>query len=265
MNKQNVDTYYRNDICNLLLWHLQRAGRDAEKDKSAPFEDAYRKKLKLQTVTSWKKLRACIDLFEDTEYAIISAFMYQLGDKTIKNQDFGEKNLRLYGILNAVYLQISAINGLANLFHYPNPKSIEKEFRELSIYSLRGIAGSHTINYELNSEFLNENNGINKITSFRIVQVHLNKTGDRIVAIDENNIQIEFNLLEELHKYKEFSTSYLIKIINHSIESLVTKKSDRIEMINKLSELTSNQIDYHEINENKKYIEKIKKRYKKYL
>ncbi|WP_373496206.1 hypothetical protein [Aquiflexum sp.] len=260
-----MDTYYRNDICNLLLWHLQRAGREVEKEKSSKFEESYKKRLKFQKTTDWKKFRACIDLFEDTEYAIISAFMFQLGDLNNKNRDFGEMNIRLYGILNAFYLQIYSIIGLATLLHYPNPKSIEKRFKDLPIYKLRGIAGSHTINFQLDSELLEDKKEIDKITSFRIVQAYLNKSGNKIVVIDENNIQFEFNLLETLSEYKEISTEYLINIINHSIESLVLKKADRIEMNNRLSELTSNLIDYSEINENKKYGEKIKKRYKKYL
>jgi hypothetical protein len=265
VSKNVQDTYYRNDICNLLLWHLQRAGREAEREKSDNFEESYKKRLKFQKISDWKKFRACIDLFEDSEYAIISAFMFQLGKKSSKNRDFGEKYIRLYGTLNAFYLQIYSIIELAKLLHYPNPKSIENHFKELPIYRLRGIAGSHTVNYQLDSELLNDKQGINRFTSFRIVSVYLNNTGDKIVAIDQNDIQFEFNLLEELHKYKDISTTYLIQIIHHSIESLVSKKTDRVEMNNRLSELISNQIDYREIDENKKYVEKIKKRLKKYL
>jgi hypothetical protein len=102
----------------------------------------------------------------------------------------------------------------------------------LPIYRLRGIAGSHTVNYQFDSDLLIDKQGINRYTSFRIVSVYLNNTGDKIVAIDENDIEFEFNLLEELHKYKDISTTYLIQIIHHSIESLVSKKTDRVEMNN---------------------------------
>jgi hypothetical protein len=84
------------------------------------------------------------------------------------------------------------------------------------------------------------------------------------VTVDENNIEFEFNLLTVLNEYKETSSDFLIKIINHSIESLVSNKNDKIEMKNRLTEITSNLIDYNTINKNKKYVNNIKKRYSKY-
>jgi len=260
---RNCDTFYRNDLCNILLWHLQLAGREAEKLKTVDFEESYRKLLKFQSKTEWKKFRACIDLFEDTEYAIVSAYMYQLGNKRNKNHDFGEKNIRLYGILNAFYLQMYSLIGLAKILHFPYPKDIEKEFKKLDIYKLRGIAGSHTVNFEWDSDFFVENNEINRVTSFRIVQAYLNQDGDRIVAIDENNISFEFNLLKALDEYIKLSTEYLRKIISHSIDSLVMKKADKANFNDRFSEILENLINYNSLNENQKFVNDIKKKFLK--
>lgn len=253
--KKSVDKYYRNDLSSLLLWHLQRAGREASKMEN--FEDAYRKALNFKKESDWKKFRACIDLFEDTEYAIISAFKFQLGYLGNKNHDLGEKNIRLYGILNAVFLQINSIIELSKLLYYSNYKIIKNQFTELSIYKLRGIAGSHTVDFDIYGDLWSKNKNANKKTSFRIVQVYLSKNGDKIIAVDENNITLEFNLLNELQKYVDLSTDYLIKIMNHSIESLVKDKDDKIEMIQRMNEIILDMVDYKELNENKKYFENL--------
>ncbi len=251
------DRFFRNDLSNLFLWHLEIAGKKAS--GKINFEDAYREALNFEKESDWKKFRACIDLFEDTEYAIISAFKFQLGYLGNKNFDFGEKNIRLYGILNAIYLQIYSIIELSKLLYFSNFKVIKKDFSKLPIYKLRGIAASHTVNFELDSEIVIKRK-INKVTSFRIVQVHLTKTGERIEAIDENNISFKFNLLEELKKYVDLSTEFLIKIMNHSIENLLKNEEDRIEFIKRRDEILLKLVDYTELNENEKYFKRIENR-----
>ena len=252
--------YFRNDVCSLLLWHLQRAGGYAAKRVNSSFEDGYRKNLKFDRISDWKKFRACIDLFEDSEYAIISGYMYQLGDLENQNRDFGEKYVRLYGILNAVYLQISSIIGLARLLKYPNPKELERKFKKLSIYQLRNIAGSHTVNFELSGEILEEKGISSRLTSFRIVHIKLTKSGENIVAVDENDITIEFNLLGVLEEYNTFSFEYLIKIIDYSIDSLVLKKIDKERMKERLTELINGQVEYNTLNKNIGYRERVIKK-----
>jgi hypothetical protein len=251
------DRFFRNDLFNLFLWHLEIAGKEAAGKKN--FEDAYRKALNFEKESDWRKFRACIDLFEDTEYAIISAFKFQLGYIGNKNFDFGEKNIRLHGILNAIYLQIYSIIELSKLLYYSNSKVIKKDFSKLPIYKLRGIAASHTVNFELDPELLKDKK-INKITSFRIVQVHLTKTGERIEAIDENNISLRFNLLNELKCYVSLSSDYIMKIMNHSIENLVKNEEDRIEFIKRRDEILLKMVDYTELNENGKYFKRIENR-----
>jgi hypothetical protein len=256
-----LDQFYRNNISNLLLTHLEIAGWEAEKIKKSDFEENYMKLLKFQSRTDWKKFRANVDLFEDTEYAIISAFRFQLGDMTLKNRDYGELNIRLYGILNAVYLQIRALIELSKLLNYPNPKEIEKSLKSLDVYKLRGIAGSHTVNFELDDETKANNPGINKITTFRIAQACLNKTGDKIMAINENGITMNFNLLEVLSEYVKYSTDLLVNLIRHSIESLLRKKKDKLQMNDRLEKLLMNLVEYSDINENRMYKDKLLNKY----
>jgi len=131
-NRPQAEIVHKEQLTHLLLILLQVAGNDAEYSKD--FEEAYRKRLKFQKQTDWKRYRASVDVIDDTEQAILSAFKYQLGDLKNNNQDYGETYLRLYGILNAVYLQMNAFKVIANLLNYPKREQVMKTFESLDIY-----------------------------------------------------------------------------------------------------------------------------------
>jgi len=256
--KQKKEVVYKFQISHLLLWILEIARHDVE--GLSNFEEAYRKRLKFQKLTDWRRYRASVDLLEDTEIAIVSGFEYQLGDLSSKNKDTGETNLRLYGILNAVYLQMSAFKEIANLLNYPPRGKLGGRFKNLDIYKLRGIAGSHTVDYIFDKQTLQDNPKINKTTSFRIVQMHLEKTGENITALDENNITVKFNLLKVLAEYEKVATNLLVELINHTIKTLVYKKEDKDSYKKQLADTLPHLIDYTKIDKNKKYNIQEKKR-----
>lgn len=252
-HKKGKEIVYKEQVTKLLLLLLEIAGHDTTYSDS--FEEDYRKRLKFQKQTDWKRFRASIDLLDDTEYALMSFFKYQLGDLKNKNSDLGEVYLRLYGILNAVYLQMNAFKELSKLLNYPKRDIVSKDFEKLDIYKLRGIAGSHTVDYLYDKETFTQQKNIHRTTSFRIVQMHLEKTGSKIVTIDENNLTFEFNLLICLYEYERIATELLINLINHSIKTLVYDKDTKIEMRRRLEELLLNLMDYTTLDENKKYNE----------
>ncbi len=258
MNK-NTEIIYKEQLTDFLLLILRIAENEIR--YSNDFEKEFQKRLKFQKKTDWKRFRASVDLLDDTEYAIISAFMYQLGDLENKNNDFGETNIRLYGILNAVYLQMSAFEEIAVLLHYSSRKEIRQIFNDLDIYKLRGIAGAHTVDYEYSKTERKENSEINKTTSFRIVQMQLEKTGKKITVIDENDIWSEFNLIKILSEYEKIATELLIKLIRFSIKRLIKTNEEKIEIENNLNELVPKLIDYKTLDKNKDYW---KRHYKKF-
>lgn len=259
--RSKKEVVYKDQITHLLLLLLEIAGTDVQNSKN--FEDDYKKRLKFQEQTDWKRFRASIDLLDDTEEAIISAFKYQLGDLSRKYKDSGELYLRLYGILNAVYLQMGAYEEIALLIHFSNRNSIKELFQKLDIYKLRGIAGAHTIDYWHDEETIKSQPNINKKTSFRIVQFYLEETGKSITVLDENNIQFEFNLLEILIEYEKIATDLLVKLIHFSVENLVHKKDDKIDLKSRLYKLLPNLIIYSTLNKNEAYLKRVEKRNKK--
>ncbi len=250
-NANNTEIVYKDQLTYLLLVLLQAAGRDVQ--YAANFEKAYKKRLKFQRQTDWRRYRACVDLIEDTEQAICSAFTYQLGDLSNNNTDYGEIYLRLYGILNAVYLQMNAFKEIANLLNYPEREQVMPNFKSLKIYKLRNIAGAHTADYEYEKQERKEFKSIRKTTSFRIIQGSLDKTGKNIQALDENNTMLEFNLLSLLTEYESLATKLLMGLIFHIKESLLLKKEDKMWMQDRLDEILPNLIDYSTVDMNRDY------------
>ena len=57
--------------------------------------------------------------------------------------------LRLYGVLNAIYLQLGGIIDLMKLFNIREQKQIEKQLKSLEIIEFRNKVGSHTTKYKI--------------------------------------------------------------------------------------------------------------------
>ena len=258
MQSKKKEIIHKEQITKFLLLPIQIIGNDLKYSKD--FEKDLIKQMKFQNSTDLNKYRACVDLLDDTEYALNSFFKYQLGDLKIKNNDFGELYLRLYGILNAVYLQMSGFETLARLLNHPKRDNISKEFEKLDIYKLRGIAGSHTVNYMYDKETRQQDN-VKKNTSFRIIQMNLDKEGSKLTALDENNLIFDFNILDCLYEYENKATSLLFELIEHAFNKFVNKKDIKNEFLEKLNKLRPDLICYKNINENIKYKIKERKRF----
>ncbi len=99
--------------------------------------------LNLNKPEDWGFLCASMDIIEDASLAIDNFRKYGLGGPT-KYEDYGEKYLRLYGLLNACYLQQDAIQKLCALF------SIEtgNQIYSLEIRELRNKLGAHSTDFD---------------------------------------------------------------------------------------------------------------------
>lgn len=242
---------YKEEIINLLLIPLQSAS--IKNRNNVDFENQYRKDLKFQDNLDWKDYRACVDLIVDTEYAIENAFEIQLGDLRDKGNNPGEMYIRLYGILNAVYLQIGAIRKLLNLINHPERDTLGEGLTALDIYKLRGMAGAHTVDYMYDEKFLMQNPDLKRYSSFRLIQSSLNKTGARIQLVDRNSNVFTFSLLESLGEYERIVWEMIINIIEFVRTKLVHNKSHRLLMRSQLEAKLPGLIDYVSIDKNKEW------------
>lgn len=232
------EIYYKEDVAGILLSLLEIAG--IENRGSTDFEREYQKYLKFQQEIDWKRYRASLDLLVDTDYAIQEVFKYQLGKK--EGSTKAEHYLRLYGVLNAVYLQMSAYKTIAMLLNYPLRNNVERDFKELAIYQLRNLAAAHTLDYEYDDAV--------KSRTFRLMQADLSYSGNRITMISENGEQFDYNLLRVLSEYDQLATQLLINLTKHAIEKLVFKKGYRVELTARLKQRLEGLINYSTLNKN---------------
>jgi len=171
-------------------------------------EEQYRKeltkKLKFEKLTDPDLLRACIDLVEDSQYAIENVYKNGLHKK---EEDLGEMYLRLYGVLNASYLQLGAILDLNRLFNVPNQKAKKEKLKSLKLIEIRNKLASHTTNYNIPNS--------NEIDFYKLSQSTLSKWGGNILIVGKDNSE-EVDIIEIL---KEFT-----KEIEMNLEEITKKE-----------------------------------------
>jgi hypothetical protein len=107
--------------------------------------------LKYSNTQDWRTLCSLLDVLGDTELAKENFEKYGISGPT-KFNDPGEKYLRLYGILNTIYLQKSAIMEFLRIANHRDKSIFEKEIDRLKILELRHIVGAHTIDYMDNGD-----------------------------------------------------------------------------------------------------------------
>lgn len=105
----------------------------------------------------WKLLRlskekdsnfvwTAIYIIGDTSIAIQNFLRFGLNGPT-KYEDEGERYLRLYGLLNASYIQQETVLKLYTLMNVPNPKIIKQQIDHLQIRDLRHKIGAHGVDF----------------------------------------------------------------------------------------------------------------------
>lgn len=102
--------------------------------------------LRLDDDSDWNFICVAMDVVGDASLAIENFLHFSLNGPTRYN-DIGERYLRLYGMLSAVYIQQEAVRKLYALMHCQNPKSVKAEFDRLEIRTLRHQLASHSVDY----------------------------------------------------------------------------------------------------------------------
>lgn len=170
------------------------------------YREELKRKLKFSQISHPDLLRSCIDLIEDTELAIND---YRKAG--LKRGEMGESYLRLYGVLNACYLQTNAVNDLVKMFNLPGYKSIMGNIRQSKLIVMRNKLGSHTTN------FLSEE-GIPEF--FRLGRQSLSDTGDCLKIVSSTKKVEEFNLKTELEVFNALIEDALFQVASKGIHSL---------------------------------------------
>jgi len=103
--------------------------------------------LKLNKKEDWNYILASEDILEDSNEAISNFLRFGISGPT-KYNDLGEKYLRLYGMLNATYLQQQAMCNLYKFFQCQDLRKKKEQIDTLEIVSIRHKLGAHSANYK---------------------------------------------------------------------------------------------------------------------
>lgn len=139
------------------------------------FSDLIEELLRSRPEGLWKLLR----LNKEEDAIFVWTAMYIIGDASMaiqnflrfgldgpaKYEDVGERYLRLYGLLNATYIQQDAVLKLYRLMSVPDPKNAKRRIESLQIRVLRHKVGAHGVDYL--------NRDIGKLESFVPVRARL--------------------------------------------------------------------------------------------
>ena len=146
-----------------VLRQYECAFRDLITFKNLSTDQNVQKALRLNKRADWDVICTALDVIGDTTLAINNFLEFGLEGYTDRD-DFGEIYLRLYGVLNATYLQQFAILSLYKRFNLDKPKEVIDSLKNLKVFELRNKLGAHSTNYK-NKEDLPESYVINRLSA----------------------------------------------------------------------------------------------------
>lgn len=222
------------------------------------------KRLKFQKPSDSLRVRSCLDLIEDTESSICYYLTYGLKKYTSRpNRDVGEQYLKLYGILNAVWLQAHSIVELCEIFKVPEKETIKKSLLSHQIIYLRNIAGSHTVPFK--DSFPNIPEGEKK-NFFRVAQSTLNAKGNDILVVDCFKNTKSFNLYNLVLDYCKIADTILYKSCVKYLNSIYNRNQNSINEILLHYEIKSfKEYNYQGLYQNDKLRQRYHRRLKKII
>jgi hypothetical protein len=198
------------------------------------FSDLIGELLRSRPEGLWKLLR--LNKKEDSNFAWSA--MYIVGDASTaienflrfgldgptKYNDTGERYLRLYGVLNATFIQQQAILKLYQLMNVPDLKNTKKRIYELRIRELRNKVGAHGVDYsstdsgklesfvpvrvsleQFNCEYMNnETLAVQTVDLKEFVEEHSKLMLELLATIYEKTVKTAYKENEKkLRKHKE--------------------------------------------------------------
>jgi len=223
LNRLNKIEIYSEILLGVLRYIPVRNYKD-----NNDYKQVLNKNLKFENDDGHLRLRACIDLIEDSQTAISE---FNKNGLATKSENLPEMYLRLYGVLNAVYLQKQSIIELIELFKIPNKRKIIAEFQVLKIIELRNKIGAHTLNYkeEIQSK-------TSRIEYYRLTQSTISKWGNGLVLVSNYDKIYNYDLKTLINEFTGYVEFYLDSISGKALKSLFPNESEGgIWMMNRLN------------------------------
>lgn len=213
-----------------ILREYETAFRDLVTFKNLSTTKKVKEAIRLNKSEDWSFICTALDVIGDTTQAINNFLEFGLEGNTDGN-DPGEKYLRLYGVLNATYLQQFALVNLYKKSNLFKPKDVIKKMEKLEIYNLRNKLGAHSNDYE-------NDQGI--LESYVIIQISLK--GYLFEYMNNDTSEREWvNLKKCLEEHLRLAIDLLDKVYDKSIKTIHkgedSKKEEHLNILSKLRKL----------------------------
>jgi hypothetical protein len=212
LNRTSIIEIYCEILLGFLRYTRVRNYRDEEH-----YKEIYNRNLKFKYKDDYLRFRGCIDLMEDTQVAI--NHVYEKG-LSIKANDYGERYLKLYGVLNAIYMQMLALIELVELFKIPPKAKMIKEFKQLQIIELRNKVAAHTPNY------LNQGEKERETDFYRLTRTSIGQWGNKIAIVSSFDELEEFDLIPLMKEFSNKVEDNLESICERGLKSLFPNNSE---------------------------------------
>lgn len=162
---------------------------------------------KLSKEEDFNFLLTAMDIVGDTNMAFSHFLRFGLDGET-RYEDKGEAYIRLYGLLNASYIQQQAILNLYRICHVPNFKNAKEKTLNLNIRDARHKLGAHCNDFS---------NGISELESF--VPIRMSLSGFTCEYFNNSDssfhtINIKELCFEHLNLMAEFYDQIYEKFVN---------------------------------------------------
>jgi hypothetical protein len=183
--------------------------------------------LKLTDEKEWHFLTAAMDIIDDASEAIGHVQRFGLSGPT-KYNEFGEKYLRLYGLLSATYIQQESILTIYKTMSNADCKKMKERVYQLQMRQLRNKLSAHGTDYR-------EGN-----TTKAYVPLRLTLTDDNVTAVrytppfNEEHV----NLADAIDHHTQLMIDALDMISDNLINTLFEQdKGKQQEFLQELSDL----------------------------
>lgn len=216
-----------NSFSNVLVSYAN-AYRDLVNSVNSNTKKTIKQSLRLNKDEDWYFICTAMDIVGDALLAIDNFLQFGLDGPT-RYKDTGEKYLRLYGALNATYIQQQAIHNLFKLNNVPHPKKAKDQIEKLKIREARHKLGAHS------NDYLNRNKKI--VESFVPVRVTL--SGFNCEYYNNETLKKEtLNLKKEIEEHLSLMIDLLDKTYEKAIKTFHKSNRSKIKELNeKLEDL----------------------------
>jgi hypothetical protein len=169
-----------------------------------------------------------MDIVGDASTAIENFLQFGLDGPT-RYDEVGEKYLRLYGVLNATYIQQAAVLKLYKLTNVPELKEAKNQIESLQIREIRHKLGAHSIDYLDNTTKRLESYSPVRATLVGFICEYFN---------NETRSAKQVDLRKCLHEHLEVLIDLMDKIYEKTVNTLYQGENEkRAEFLEKLNDL----------------------------